>query len=437
MVKFLDRLFGLSRKGAKVSTELLGGLTTFLTMAYIVFVNPDILSASGVDFGAAFVATALIAALATIGMGLWANLPVALAPGMGLNAFFSFTVVFGMGYTWQQALAAVFVSGLIYVAIALSGLRKVVISSIPPVLKKAIGAGIGFFIAFIGFKNAGIVVDNPATLVGLGDLAIPSTLLAVFGLALTVALLALKLRAAVFFGLVGTAIAGAVAGILGVDGMPEFTGFVGSVPSIAPTFGALFSEIGSVVSSGAGWIAIGTFLFVDFFDTAGTLVAVVERIPGASEKEVDRANHVDSAATVVGSVLGTSTTTSFIESLSGIGAGAKTGLASVFTGLLFLLTLFLSPLLSLVTASVTAPALVVVGSMMALSLKDIEWDDLASRLAGFTTALVMVLTFSIPNGIGFGFIVYVIASLFSGKFRNLNVVLVLLSLLFVAYYAFL
>jgi AGZA family xanthine/uracil permease-like MFS transporter len=406
-------------------------------MAYIVFVNPDILSASGVDFGAAFVATALVAAIATIAMGLWANLPVALAPGMGLNAFFSFTVVFGMGYTWQQALAAVFVSGVIYFIIAVVGIRKLVVSSIPPVLKKAIGAGIGFFIAFIGLKNAGLVVDNPATLVGLGDLSVPSTLLAVFGLLLTVALLALKLKAAVFFGLVGTAIAGVVAGSLGIEGMPEFSGFFGEVPSIAPTFGVLFSEIESVVTSGSGWIAIGTFLFVDFFDTAGTLVAVVERVPSASERDIDRANHVDSAATVVGSVLGTSTTTSFIESLSGIGTGAKTGLASVFTGLLFLLTLFLSPLLSLVTASVTAPALVIVGSMMALSLNDIDWEDLPSRLAGFVTPVIMVLTFSIPNGIGFGFIVYVLASLFSGKFRNLNLVLVALSLLFVAYYWFL
>jgi AGZA family xanthine/uracil permease-like MFS transporter len=356
---------------------------------------------------------------------------------MGLNAFFSFTVVFGMGYTWQQALAAVFVSGVIYFIIAVVGIRKLVVSSIPPVLKKAIGAGIGFFIAFIGLKNAGLVVDNPATLVGLGDLSVPSTLLAVFGLLLTVALLALKLKAAVFFGLVGTAIAGVVAGSLGIEGMPEFSGFFGEVPSIAPTFGVLFSEIESVVTSGSGWIAIGTFLFVDFFDTAGTLVAVVERVPSASERDIDRANHVDSAATVVGSVLGTSTTTSFIESLSGIGTGAKTGLASVFTGLLFLLTLFLSPLLSLVTASVTAPALVIVGSMMALSLNDIDWEDLPSRLAGFVTPVIMVLTFSIPNGIGFGFIVYVLASLFSGKFRNLNLVLVALSLLFVAYYWFL
>jgi AGZA family xanthine/uracil permease-like MFS transporter len=437
MFKILDRIFRLREKGARVPTELLGGLTTFLTMAYIVFVNPDILSASGVDFGAAFVATALVAAIATIAMGLWANLPVALAPGMGLNAFFSFTVVFGMGYTWQQALAAVFVSGVIYFIIAVVGIRKLVVSSIPPVLKKAIGAGIGFFIAFIGLKNAGLVVDNPATLVGLGDLSVPSTLLAVFGLLLTVALLALKLKAAVFFGLVGTAIAGVVAGSLGIEGMPEFSGFFGEVPSIAPTFGVLFSEIESVVTSGSGWIAIGTFLFVDFFDTAGTLVAVVERVPSASERDIDRANHVDSAATVVGSVLGTSTTTSFIESLSGIGTGAKTGLASVFTGLLFLLTLFLSPLLSLVTASVTAPALVIVGSMMALSLNDIDWEDLPSRLAGFVTPVIMVLTFSIPNGIGFGFIVYVLASLFSGKFRNLNLVLVALSLLFVAYYWFL
>jgi adenine/guanine/hypoxanthine permease len=437
MFKFLDRIFKLKEKGARVTTELLGGLTTFLTMAYIVFVNPDILSASGVDFGAAFVATALVAAFATIAMGLWANLPVALAPGMGINAFFSFTVVFGMGYTWQQALAAVFVSGVIYFIIAVVGIRKLVVSSIPPALKKAIGAGIGFFIAFIGLKNAGLVVDNPATLVGLGDLAVPSTLLAVFGLLLTVALLALKIKAAVFFGLVGTAVAGVVAGSLGIEGMPEFSGFLGEVPSIAPTFGALFSEIESVVTSGSGWIAIGTFLFVDFFDTAGTLVAVVEKIPSASERDIDRANHVDAAATVVGSVLGTSTTTSFIESLSGIGTGAKTGLASVFTGLLFLLTLFLSPLLSLVTASVTAPALVIVGSMMASSFKDIEWDDFASGIAGFLVPVLMILTFSISNGIAFGFMVYLVASLFSGKIKNINLPFVAITLLLVAYYWFL
>jgi AGZA family xanthine/uracil permease-like MFS transporter len=331
----------------------------------------------------------------------------------------------------------VFVSGVIYFIIAVVGIRKIVVSSIPPALKKAIGAGIGFFIAFIGLKNAGLVVDNPATLVGLGDLAVPSTLLAVFGLLLTVALLALKIKAAVFFGLVGTAIAGVVAGSLGVVGMPEFTGFLDEVPSIAPTFGVLFSEIESVVTSGSGWIAIGTFLFVDFFDTAGTLVAVVEKIPSASERDIDRANHVDAAATVVGSVLGTSTTTSFIESLSGIGTGAKTGLASVFTGLLFLLTLFLSPLLSLVTASVTAPALVVVGSMMASSFKDIEWDDFASGIAGFLVPILMVLTFSISNGIAFGFMVYLVASLFSGKIKNINLPFVAITLLLVAYYWFL
>ena len=445
MLNRIDQFFGITKRGSSFMKELLGGLTTFLTMAYILFANPAIMGGlitledgtplqlvAGLDLQAVFLATALAAGLATIAMGLFAKLPIALAPGMGLNAFFSFTIVVGMGYSWEQALAAVLVSGVLYLIISLTGLRAKVVQAIPQSLKYAIGAGIGFFIAYIGLVNVGIIVQGNGTPTSLGDLTSPVALLALGGIVITVILLALKVKAAVFFGLVSTAIIGVIAGSLGVAGMPVYDGVVGAVPSLS-TFGAAFGEIGTILFTPAGWFVVFAFLFVDFFDTSGTLIAVTGQMEGVTEEEIQKANVVDSTATVVGAVLGTSTTTSYIESLSGIGVGARTGLASVVTGVLFLLSIFLSPLLSLVTAGVTAAALVIVGTMMAGAIGKIDWSDWQIALASFITILTMILTYSISDGIGFGFIFYVIAMVFSGKGKKVSPLLYGVAGLFIVY----
>ena len=445
MLNRIDQFFGITKRGSSILKELLGGLTTFLTMAYILFANPAIMGGlitledgtplqlvAGLDLQAVFLATALAAGLATIAMGLFAKLPIALAPGMGLNAFFSFTIVVGMGYSWEQALAAVLVSGVLYLIISLTGLRAKVVQAIPQSLKYAIGAGIGFFIAYIGLVNVGIIVQGNGTPTSLGDLTSPVALLALGGIVITVILLALKVKAAVFFGLVSTAIIGVIAGSLGVAGMPVYDGVVGAVPSLS-TFGAAFGEIGTILFTPAGWFVVFAFLFVDFFDTSGTLIAVTGQMEGVTEEEIQKANVVDSTATVVGAVLGTSTTTSYIESLSGIGVGARTGLASVVTGVLFLLSIFLSPLLSLVTAGVTAAALVIVGTMMAGAIGKIDWSDWQIALASFITILTMILTYSISDGIGFGFIFYVIAMVFSGKGKKVSPLLYGVAGLFIVY----
>ncbi|MCF7931653.1 MAG: NCS2 family permease [Acholeplasmataceae bacterium] len=438
--------FGIEQRSSSIRIELLGGLTTFLTMAYILFVNPLLMAGivtgddglplqlvAGLDMQAVFLATALSAGVATLAMGLFAKLPIALAPGMGLNAFFSFTIVVTMGRTWEEALAAVLLSGVLYLIISVSGLRAKVVAAIPESLKYAIGAGIGFFIAYIGLANVGIVVQGEGTLSELGDLSNPVALLALFGLVLTLALLAFKVRAAVFFGLVGTAIAGLIVGLLGVDGMPVYDGIVGSVPSLAPTFGKAFGAIPALLSTAGGWFAVFAFLFVDFFDTSGTLMAVTGQMGGVTEEELKKANVVDASGTVFGSILGTSTTTSYIESLSGVGVGARTGLAAVVTGALFLLSIFFAPLLSLVTAGVTAAAMIVVGTMMASAIGKIDWSDWPIAVSSFITILVMVLTYSISDGIGFGFLTYIIVSVAGKRGRDVSPLLYGVGALFVLY----
>jgi AGZA family xanthine/uracil permease-like MFS transporter len=411
-------------------------------MAYILFANPALMGGvvgnvqlvDGLNLQSVFFATALAAGLATIAMGLFAKLPVALAPGMGLNAFFSFTVVLGMGYTWEQALAAVLVSGVIYLVITLVGLRKKVVNAIPQSLKYAIGSGIGFFIAYIGLVNVGIIVNTPGTITSLGDLTNPVALLALFGIILTIILLALKVKAAVFFGLIGTAIVGLFVGLVfGVPNMPALPEFRGALPSLAPLFGQAILAIPSLIVQPVGWFAIFAFLFVDFFDTSGTLMAVTGQMEGVTEEDIQKANIVDSSATVVGSVLGTSTVTSYIESLSGIGAGARTGLASVVTGVLFLLSIFLAPLLSVVTSGVTAAAMVIVGTMMAASIGKIEWDKWPIAISSFMTILVMILSYSISDGIGFGFLTYAIVMVFSKKGKEVSPLLYGATALFVLY----
>lgn len=432
----IKKFFKIEERGSSIRIELIGGLTTFLTMAYILFVNPAIMSGYGgiaIDGGAIFLATALTAGLATMAMGIFAKLPIALAPGMGLNAFFAFTIVLGMGYSWEEGLAAVLISGILYLVISVTGLRAKVVAAIPQSLKYAIGSGIGFFIAYIGLVNVGIIVQGNGTPTSLGDLSNPVALLALFGIVITLILLAVKVRAAVFFGLVTTAVVGLIFGLFGVANMPALPTFGGGLPSLAPTFGKAFTGIVGLLSTAGGWFAIFAFLFVDFFDTSGTLMAVTGQMENITEDDIQNANVVDSSATIVGAVLGTSTTTSYIESLSGIGAGARTGLASVFTGLLFILSIFLAPLLSLVTAGVTAAAMVIVGTMMAASIGKIEWDKWPIAIASFMTILVMILTYSISDGIGFGFLTYILVMLFSKRGREVSPLLYGVGIFFIAY----
>ncbi len=433
-----EKLFKLSEKKTNIKTELIAGLTTFLTMAYILPVNANMLSATGMSFNAVFFATALSSAFASIVMGIYANYPVALAPGMGVNAFFTFTVCMTYGLSWQAALAAVFISGIIFLIISVTNIRKMVIQAIPQQLKLAIGAGIGFFIAFIGFKNAGIIVSNPSTFVSLGNLADPVVLLALFGLVITIVFICRKVKAAVFYGLALTAIVGVVAGLCGVSGMPalptswDFSLDMSAVGGFAQGFGELFAD--------SRWmVIIFSFLFVDFFDTAGTLLAIGNRIGIVKEDgelvDVEKALFADAAGTVFGAMLGTSTVTSFVESSSGVEAGGRTGLTAVTTGVLFLVSLILSPILSIVTSAVTAPALIVVGILMASQLKGIEWDDFTYAAPAFVTVIMMILTYSISDGMALGFVTYAVTMIASGRIKEINPIIWALLVIFVIYFA--
>jgi adenine/guanine/hypoxanthine permease len=431
----LERYFRLSEHGTDTRTEVVAGATTFLAMAYIVFVNPDILSATGMDPGAIFVATCLAAAIGTLIMGLWAKLPIAQAPGMGLNAFFAFTVVIGLGVPWQTALAATFVSGFLFFVLAVTGVREAIIDAIPMQLKLAVGAGIGLFIAFIGLKNAGIVVADEATTVTLGDLGSSTTLLAVFGLIVTALLLIRGLKGAIFYGIVITSLAGMIVGLIDPP-----SAVVGSVPSLAPTFGEAIANLPELLTVQM-MVVVFTMLFVDFFDTAGTLIAVTNqaglltddgKLPNASRALVS-----DSVATMSGAVLGTSTTTSYIESSAGVGAGGRTGLTSVVTAGLFVLTVLFSPLLGVVTSQVTAPALIIVGVMMAKSLGDIDWDEMEFAIPAFVTVIAMPLTYSIATGIALGLVLFPLLMVFRGRAREVHPIMYALFVVFVAYFVWL
>ena len=414
-MELLESLFKLKDHKTSFKKEILAGLATFLTMAYIMVVNPAILSNTGMDFDSVFVATILAAFISCMLMGLLANWPVALAPGMGLNAFFTFGVVLGMGFTWQQALAAVFCSGVLFLIISISPLRSYLINSIPRSLKFGIGAGIGLFLAIIGLQSAGIVVNNDATLVGLGDLKSTSVLLAILTFILMIALDKLKIPGAIVLSILATTILGLIFGVV------EFQGFASSIPSMSPTFLQLdFSQIGSSLFL----IVVFTILFVDFFDTAGTLTSVAN-LSGKMDKEgnienIQKAVFADSIATIVGSLFGTSNTTSYIESGAGIKEGGKTGLVAVAVGVFFLLCLFLSPLAKTIPAYATGAALVFVATFFCKNLLNIDWDDISEYAPALLAAFIMPLTYSISNGIALAFIVYVIAKIISGKFGDLN-----------------
>jgi AGZA family xanthine/uracil permease-like MFS transporter len=414
-MELLESLFKLKDHKTSFKKEILAGLATFLTMAYIMVVNPAILSNTGMDFDSVFVATILAAFISCLLMGLLANWPVALAPGMGLNAFFTFGVVLGMGFTWQQALAAVFCSGVLFLIISISPLRSYLINSIPRSLKFGIGAGIGLFLAIIGLQSAGIVVNNDATLVGLGDLKSTSVLLAILTFILMIALDKLKIPGAIVLSILATTVLGLIFGVV------EFQGFASSIPSMSPTFLQLdFSQIGSSLFL----IVVFTILFVDFFDTAGTLTSVAN-LSGKMDKDgnienIQKAVFADSIATIVGSLFGTSNTTSYIESGAGIKEGGKTGLVAVSVGVFFLLCLFLSPLAKTIPAYATGAALVFVATFFCKNLLNIDWDDISEYAPALLAAFIMPLTYSISNGIALAFIVYVIAKIISGKFSDLN-----------------
>lgn len=437
----MDKFFKLTEKKTTVKTEILAGITTFLAMAYILGVNPVILGDAGMDISSVFMATAISSGFASIVMGLIANYPVALAPGMGVNALFAYTVCLEMGYSWQAALCAVFVSGIIFVIISVTGIRKAIINSIPVQLKLAIGSGIGFFIAFVGLKNAGLIVSSESTMVSIGNLADPSVLLAVVGLLITIALVIRNIPAAVFVGMVITAIIGIVCGMMGMENMPALPESLFTTNFQMHTAGAFMSGFGELFAHPfQAFVVLFSFLFVDFFDTAGTLVAIGNRIGLVNKNgELENAEEAllaDAIGTVFGAALGTSTVTSFVESSSGVGVGGRTGLTAVVTGILFLLSVFISPvILSAVTNAVTAPALITVGIMMAQQLKGIDWDDLIFASAGFTTVLMMILMYSISNGIACGFIVYTIAMLAAGKIKEIHPTVWVLNVIFILYFA--
>lgn len=443
----LKRYFQFEELGTNYRTEFMAGLTTFLAMAYVLFVNPSVLSLEGVeqlpegitrmDQGAVFTATAIAAAIGTLLMGVLARYPIGLAPGMGLNAFFAYTVVLGYGIPWQTALSGVFVSGVIFILLTLSGLREKIINMIPSNLKLAVGAGIGFFIAFIGFQNAGIIVGDEATLVALGDLTSPPVMLAIFGIVISVILLSLNIRGGIFYGMIITSIVGMIFGLISTpSGLNDI---VSTPPSLAPTFGQAFVNFGDIFTLQM-LVVILTFLFVDFFDTAGTLVAVANQAGLMKNDKLPRAGRAlfaDSAATVVGSVVGTSTTTSFVESSSGVAVGGRTGFASVVTAGFFLLALFFSPLLAVITSEVTAPALIIVGVLMSKALKDIEWERFEIAVPAFLTIIAMPLTYSIATGIAIGFVFYPITMIMQGRAKEINPVIYGLSVIFVLYFIFL
>ena len=438
-----EKIFKLKENNTNVKREIGAGVTTFLAMAYILFVNPDILGASGMDAGAAYTATILSVIIATLIMGLYANYPVGLAPGMGVNAFFAFTVCGVMGYTWQEALVAVFISGIIFMIVSATGLRNIILNAIPASMKLFVGAGIGFFIAFIGLKNAGIIVANESTFVGLGNLGDPMVLLALFGLVLAIILTVMKVRGGIIISMAVTAVVGLVYGL--IAGVPEGSvvpSLPGSIvslpPSIAPTFAQCFKAFGSAFAHPNLWAVVFAFFFVDFFDTAGTLLAVGDRAGLVKDNKLirgERAVMADAIGTVAGAVLGTSTVTSFVESMTGVEAGGRTGLTACTTAFCFALALFFSPLLSIFTSPVTACALIIVGCLMISSVGRVEWGDMTTTIPGFITIIMMMLCYSITDGIAFGFITYVIAMVSAKRAKEVHPVMYVLAALFVLYFA--
>ncbi len=455
-MNFISKYFKLDERNTTVKREAIAGLTTFLAMAYIIPTNTFLLSGTGMPIAGIFIGTILSAFIATLIMGIYANYPIALAPGMGLNAFFAFTVVlYGYGFTWQEGLATVFVSGILFLILTISKIRENIINAIPKDLKLAISTGIGFFIAFLGLKSAGIIIDNPATFVGIGDFTHPTVALAILGLVVTLCFHIRGNNFAIIIGMATTITVGLLLNGLGVANMPKYTqgerynDFV----AIKDVFGAFIPHILKIVTTKEGLLAVFTFMFVDFFDTAGTLIAVGHETDLINEdgklEGGSKALFADSVGTVTGAFLGMPPVTSYAESISGIKVGGRTGLTAVVTALLFLSSLFLYPLLSIVNgvnvmeyggsdsvilAPITAPALIVVGSIMATNVRNIQWDDEVITISSFFVIIFMLLTFSIAEGIAIGFVVYTILSL--AKKQKVNSIILGLSFILLLKYIF-
>ena len=428
----LQKLFGFVPSSMTVKREVIAGITTFLTMAYILAVNPSILSDAGMDKGAVFTATVISSVLATLVMAMYAKLPFALAPGMGLNAFFAYTVVLTMGYSWQFALTAVFIEGIIFILLTLTGLRQKIVDSMPLVLRRAISPGIGFFIAFIGLKNAGIVSASPATFVTMGNLHDPAVLLAAFGILLSAVLLIKKVTGALLIGILVTTVIGIPLGVT------HFSSVLDVPPSIAPI--VMKFEWHNVLSFDMA-ICVLTFLFIDMFDTIGTLLGVSHRAGMVDEKgnipHLTEAFMADAIGTAAGAMLGTSTVTTYVESASGVNAGGRSGLTSFTTAICFVLALFLAPLFLAIPAQATAPALVLVGVMMMTDVSKLHLGDFADAVPAFVCIALMPLTYSISDGILMGLISYVLLRIFAGRYRELKLGMIVLAVLFVLKYAFL
>ncbi|WOT05986.1 NCS2 family permease [Shewanella youngdeokensis] len=422
----LEKLFKLKENQTSLKQEVIAGITTFLTMAYIIFVNPMMLADAGMDHGAVFVATCLAAAIGCLVMGIVANYPIALAPGMGLNAFFTYTVVGEMGYSWETALGAVFLSGLCFLVLSLVRIREWIVNSIPMSLRIGIAAGIGLFLALVGLKSAGIVVANPATLVGMGDITAFPAVMAALGFFLIVAMVHKGIKSAVIVSIMAVTALGILFGDV------QYQGIIATPPSIMPTF--MKMDLSSVLEISMLSVVFA-FLFVDLFDTSGTLVAVAQRGGFLDDKgklpRLNRALTADSTATIAGAMLGTSTTTSYVESTAGVSAGGRTGLTAVIVGLLFLSSLFISPLAGMVPAYATAGALFYVAILMMSGLVNVEWEDLTEAAPVVVVCILMPLTFSIATGIAMGFISYAVIKLMSGRYKDLSIGVVVLAVLFV------
>ena len=463
----MDKFFKLKEHGTKVSTEILAGLTTFFAMSYIIFVNPSMLSQTGMPWGAVFIATIIASAIGTLVMGLFANVPYAQAPGMGLNAFFTYTVCFGLGFSWQQALAMVFICGLVNILITVTKIRKSIIKSIPVSLQNAIGGGIGIFIAYIGIKSAGLlnftsdpgkniilkggtVIADASAVPGLVTLNNPVVLLGIIGLVLTIALLVFKVKGSILIGIIATTIIGIPMGIVDVSKISATSGIAESFKALGSTFGAALGSQGmlSLFTDSAKiplvLMTIFAFSLSDTFDTIGTFIGTGRRsgiFSAEDEKamqnstgfksKMDRALFADAIATSIGALFGTSNTTTYVESAAGIGAGGRTGLTSLTTALLFIACIFLAPVAGIVPAAATAPALIVVGIMMMSSFKEIKWDDLNEAIPAFFAGVFMAFCYSISYGIAAGFIFYCIVKLCKGQFKEVHPILIVSTLLFI------
>lgn len=432
---FLESFFKLKENNTDVKTEVLAGFTTFMTMAYIIFVNPSILSDAGMPFDGVFIATIAGIILGTLAMAFLTNYPFALASGMGLNAFFAYSVVIGMGVTWQAALGLVFAEGILFIILSVVPVRKMIVNSIPMALKTGISAGIGLFIAFIGLQNAGIVVDNPATLVGMGNLLSGSALVALVGLIVTGILYALRIKGALLWGIILATIFGWVNGVT-----PPLEGIF-AMPQMSDWSSVLFKlDIGAVFNLGLLGVLL-SFLFVDLFDTAGTLVGVSQQAGYLDEEgnlpKASNALLADAIGTTGGALFGTSTVTTYIESASGVAEGGRTGLTGVVVSILFFLSLFFKPLIGIVPGAATAPALIIVGTMMMSNITKIDWDDFTEVLPAFIAMITMPLTYSISHGIAIGFIVYPLVKLFTGKGDKVHWLVYVLGIIFVAYFLWL